>query len=174
MSGFNRNKMIRELIKSTDQEFSDEELMHLLLDKKISANLNNREADMSFGQKAADAVAKFAGSWGFISCFVGVMVIWVVVNALLATRAFDSYPFILLNLVLSCVAAIQAPVIMMSQNRQEEKDRARAENDYRVNLKSELIVDDLHRKLDRLLENQKKLFELMERSEMAKKDQEQS
>ena len=80
-----------------------------------------------------------------------------IVNLLLASRAFDAYPFILLNLVLSCIAAIQAPLIMMSQNRQEAKDRERAENDYKVNLKNELIIDDLHRKMDLILENQRKL-----------------
>ena len=88
---------------------------------------------------------------------VAVMLIWMIVNLLLASRAFDAYPFILLNLVLSCIAAVQAPLIMMSQNRQEAKDRERAENDYKVNLKNELIIDDLHRKMDLILENQRKL-----------------
>ena len=102
-------------------------------------------------------MAKFAGSWAFIFSFIAVMLIWMIVNLLLASRAFDAYPFILLNLVLSCIAAIQAPLIMMSQNRQEAKDRERAENDYKVNLKNELIIDDLHRKMDLILENQRKL-----------------
>ena len=118
---------------------------------------NKEEEKLSFGQRASDAVAKFAGSWAFIFSFIAVMIIWMVVNLLLASRAFDAYPFILLNLVLSCIAAIQAPLIMMSQNRQEAKDRERAENDYKVNLKNELIIDDLHRKLDLILENQRKL-----------------
>ncbi len=82
------------------------------------------------------------------------MVGWMVVNVLMGAKAFDAYPFILLNLVLSCIAAVQAPLIMMSQNRQEAKDRERAENDYKVNLKNELIIDDLHQKLDKILENQ--------------------
>lgn len=86
-------------------------------------------------------------------------------NVLLASRAFDAYPFILLNLVLSCIAAVQAPLIMMSQNRQEAKDRQRAENDYRVNLKNELIIDDLYRKLDRILENQQRIDQRLERLE---------
>ena len=86
-------------------------------------------------------------------------------NVLLASRAFDAYPFILLNLVLSCIAAVQAPLIMMSQNRQEAKDRQRAENDYRVNLKNELIIDDLHRKLDRILENQQRIDQRLEHLE---------
>ena len=91
------------------------------------------------------------------------MVIWMVLNVILASRAFDAYPCILLNLVLSCIAAVQAPLIMMSQNRQEAKDRERAENDYKVNLKSELIVDDLHKKLDLVLENQKKITRMLGR-----------
>ena len=90
------------------------------------------------------------------------MVIWMVVNIVLAANAFDGYPFILLNLVLSCIAAVQAPLIMMSQNRQEAKDRKRAENDYRINLKNELIIDDLHKKLDLILENQKKIMRKLE------------
>ena len=118
---------------------------------------NKKEEKLSLGQRASDAVAKFAGSWAFIFSFIAVMLIWMIVNLLLASRAFDAYPFILLNLVLSCIAAVQAPLIMMSQNRQEAKDRERAENDYKVNLKNELIIDDLHRKMDLILENQRKL-----------------
>ena len=93
------------------------------------------------------------------------MVVWMVLNIVMADKAFDEYPFILLNLVLSCIAAVQAPLIMMSQNRQEAKDRRRAENDYRINLKSELIIDDLHKKLDLVLENQKKLCRRLEQLE---------
>lgn len=93
------------------------------------------------------------------------MVLWMAGNVLLASRAFDAYPFILLNLVLSCIAAVQAPLIMMSQNRQKAKDRQRAENDYRVNLKNELIIDDLYRKLDRILENQQRIDQRLERLE---------
>lgn len=157
----NRQKLIRELLKNTDEEFSDEELMHLLIEQKVTANCNEQGKAPSFGQKAADAVASFAGSWAFIFSFLGVMAAWMVLNVLLAVHAFDAYPFILLNLVLSCLAAIQAPLIMMSQNRQEAKDRARAENDYKVNLKNELISDDLHRKLDQVLENQRRLLALL-------------
>ncbi len=150
-----RKEIINELLKTTDEEFSDEQLMLLLIEQKVSANTEkNEDQSLSFGQKAADSVAKFAGSWGFIFSFLGMMVVWMAVNVLLAIHAFDSYPFILLNLVLSCIAAIQAPLIMMSQNRQEEKDRTRAENDYKVNLKNELIIDDLHVKIDTILQNQ--------------------
>lgn len=120
---------------------------------------------MTFGQRAADAVARFAGSWAFIFSFIAVMAIWMVINLVLGSRAFDEYPFILLNLVLSCIAAVQAPLIMMSQNRQEAKDRQRAENDYKINLKSELIIDDLHKKLDLVLENQKKINRRLDKIE---------
>lgn len=95
--------------------------------------------------------------------FIGVLLLWMIVNAVfLANDGFDPYPFILLNLVLSCVAAVQAPLIMMSQNRQEEKDRLRAENDYRVNIKSECILEDLHGKVDALLENQETILKNQE------------
>ena len=105
--------------------------------------------DASFGQRAADQVAAFGGSWTFIMSFVAVLTIWIFVNAVgLFRTPFDPFPFILLNLVLSCIAALQAPVIMMSQRRQEEKDRQRAENDYRINLKAELEIRLLHEKID--------------------------
>ena len=128
----------------------------------------DRQEKLSFGQRASDAGAKFAGSWAFIFSFIAIMVLWMLLNILMADKAFDAYPFILLNLVLSCIAAVQAPLIMMSQNRQEAKDRERAENDYKVNLKSELIVDDLHKKLDRVLENQKELRHRLEQLENKK------
>ena len=151
-----REKLLRELLKTTDDELGDEELLHMLISQKLSTTPDDY-SNSTFGQRAADAVAKFVGSWAFIFIFIGIIFLWMLTNILMATNAFDPYPFILLNLVLSCVAAIQAPLIMMSQNRQEAKDRERAESDYHVNLKSELIVGDLHVKLDSILDNQKKL-----------------
>lgn len=156
-----RRKVIKELLDVTDKEFTDEELIHQLIATEVTKN-TDKDEKLSLGQKASDAVAKFAGSWAFIFSFVAVMVIWMVVNIVLAANAFDGYPFILLNLVLSCIAAVQAPLIMMSQNRHEAKDRERAENDYRINLKNELIIDDLHKKLDLVLENQKKIMRKLE------------
>ena len=151
-----RRRVIRELLDVTDEEFSDEELIRQLVMMRVTQDEEAPEK-LSLGQRASDAVASFAGSWAFIFSFIGVMVVWMIVNVLLAARAFDAYPFILLNLVLSCIAAVQAPLIMMSQNRQEAKDRARAQSDYKVNLKNELILDDVHKKLDLILENQRKL-----------------
>ena len=159
-----RRKVIKELLDVTDREFTDEELIRQLTMTGITQRAAQDEKS-TLGQRAADAVARFAGSWAFIFSFIAVMVLWMAGNVLLASRAFDAYPFILLNLVLSCIAAVQAPLIMMSQNRQEEKDRQRAENDYRVNLKNELIIDDLHRKLDRILENQQRIDQRLERLE---------
>ena len=159
-----RRKVIKELLDVTDREFTDEELIRQLTMTGITQRATQDEKS-TLGQRAADAIARFAGSWAFIFSFIAVMVLWMAGNVLLASRAFDAYPFILLNLVLSCIAAVQAPLIMMSQNRQEAKDRQRAENDYRVNLKNELIIDDLHRKLDRILENQQRIDQRLERLE---------
>ena len=163
-----RKRIINELLSVTEEEFTDEELIHKLIETRVTVN-SEQQKKLSFGQKASDAVAKFAGSWAFIFSFIFVMVVWMIVNILLASKAFDAYPFILLNLVLSCIAAVQAPLIMMSQNRQEAKDRERAENDYKVNLKSELIIDDLHKKIDLILENQKKLNKKIEALESKNK-----
>ena len=157
-----RSKLIRELIDTASEELLDEELMHMLISQKVSSNPSADEKP-TLGQLAADSVAKFVGSWAFIFSFLFIMAAWMVINILLAVHAFDPYPFILLNLVLSCVAATQAPLIMMSQNRQETKDRSRAESDYRINLKSELIIDDLHLKIDALLENQKRMEAKLEK-----------
>ena len=166
-----RRKVIKELLDVTDKEFTDEELIHQLIATEVTKN-TDKDEKLSLGQKASDAVAKFAGSWAFIFSFTGVLLAWMILNVLLAAKAFDPYPFILLNLVLSCVAAIQAPLIMMSQNRQEEKDRRRAENDYKVNLKTEIMIEDLYDKVNAILAKQSELEKLL-RAE-SKKDAERS
>jgi uncharacterized membrane protein len=131
---------------------------HSILSEKPD---NDNAAELTFGQRVADRVATFGGSWTFIISFGGFLAIWIALNVIfLANKGFDPYPFILLNLILSCIAALQAPVIMMSQNRQEEKDRERAKKDYMVNLKSELEIRILHEKMDHLLLHQQQ--ELLE------------
>jgi uncharacterized membrane protein len=147
-------KLLREVLKDIRHDMTDEEVLNLLADSKISVRPESGKEKYTLGQRAADTIAKFAGSWAFIFSFTGVLVLWMVVNVILAAKAFDPYPFILLNLVLSCVAAIQAPLIMMSQNRQEEKDRLRAENDYKVNLKTEILIEDLYDKVNAILAKQ--------------------
>lgn len=148
------NDHLRKLHEIVCQAVEQEKLIL----QKIEEPQNEK---LTTGQRIADKVAKFGGSWKFIISFAVVLVVWIVYNLQLpVNKRFDPYPFILLNLLLSCLAAIQAPVIMMSQNRQEEKDRTRNENDYIVNLKAEIEIRTLHQKMDLLLEEQfKKLME---------------
>jgi uncharacterized membrane protein len=119
---------------------------------------------LTVGQKLADKIASFGGSWSFIMIFFGFILVWMGINIwYIATKSFDPYPFILLNLILSCLAAVQAPVIMMSQNRKEQKDRLRSENDYKINLKAELEIKLLSEKIDHMIVHQnKKLLEIQE------------
>jgi uncharacterized membrane protein len=130
----------------------------------VSQNIEADYAEVStFGEKLSDALAFYGGSWAFLIGFAAILGVWITLNAFRADRAFDPYPFILLNLVLSCLAAVQAPIIMMSQKRQEAKDRLRALNDYRVNLKAELEIRHLHEKLDHLISKQwQRLAEIQE------------
>ena len=154
-------KLLQEVLEEIRHDMTDEEVLNLLADSKISVSPKKEKEKYTLGQRAADTIAKFAGSWAFIFSFAGVLILWMVVNAILATKAFDPYPFILLNIVLSCVAAIQAPLIMMSQNRQEEKDRRRAENDYKVNLKTEIMIEDLYDKVNAILAKQSQIEKLL-------------
>ena len=156
-------KLLKEVIKDIQHDMTDEEVLNLLADSKISESPTAEK--YTLGQRAADAIAKFAGSWAFIFSFTGVLLLWMVVNTILAADAFDPFPFILLNLVLSCVAAIQAPLIMMSHNRQEEKDRRRAENDYKVNLKTEIMIEDLYDKVNAILAKQSALEKKLQEQE---------
>ena len=159
-------KLLKEVLKDIQHDMTDEEVLNLLADSKISESPATKK--YTLGQRAADAIAKFAGSWAFIFSFTGVLLLWMVVNTILAADAFDPFPFILLNLVLSCVAAIQAPLIMMSQNRQEEKDRRRAENDYKVNLKTEIMIEDLYDKVNAILAKQSALEKKLQEQEETK------
>lgn len=155
-----KTALIETIIEDVENELEDEEIIHLVLQKTVAENINHgklnnkKKSDNTFGQKAADNLAKFAGSWKFVIGFGTFLICWIIFNIYLGQKSFDPYPFILLNLILSCLAAIQAPLIMMSQNRQEEKDRRRAENDYKVNLKTEIIIQDIHKKLDEIIKNQ--------------------
>jgi len=158
-----RTELIKTILDDVAIEAQEEEVLHKLLQESISKNpMIDNQNKLSFGDKAADNLAKFAGSWVFIISFFTVLAFWIVINTVFLARPYDVYPFILLNLILSCLAAIQAPIIMMSQNRQEQKDRLRSQNDYRINLKSEIIIEDIHEKLDAIIENQQKIFERLE------------
>jgi uncharacterized membrane protein len=154
-----RSKYIENIINDETQNIRDlesEVLKSINNNEIITENINVAQQEkMKFGDIVADKVASFGGSWGFIILFFIVLLLWVIINtAILVKKPFDPYPFILMNLILSCIAAIQAPIIMMSQNRQEKKDRMRSENDYKVNLKSEIEIRTLHEKVDHLLLDQ--------------------
>lgn len=146
-------QLLGKILKDVREDMSDDELTELLLENKISVSNDKK---ITFGQRASDKLAEFAGSWFFIIAFTLFLIIWILINVYFLKNPFDPYPFIMLNLVLSCVAAVQAPLIMMSQKRQEQKDRERAEDDFKINLKCEIILENLHRKLDELLEYERK------------------
>jgi uncharacterized membrane protein len=163
-----RDEYVKEVLARGKGEVSslEKDVMKSLQEHEILSRNVNVEFDrkLTLGERMADGLANSAGSWRFIIIFMLVLAAWIVVNAVvLIQKPFDPYPFILLNLILSCIAALQAPVIMMSQNRQEAKDRLRSEYDYRVNLKAELEIRQLHEKIDHLLMTQwQRLLELQE------------
>ena len=163
-----RSEYVEDALEDERGELSrlDMEVLRSLKEQEtVTENLNLAfEKDLTLGQHVADRVADFGGSWTFIIIFFCVLVVWMAVNtSIILARPFDPFPFILLNLVLSCLAAVQAPIILMSQNRQEARDRLRSEHDYQVNLKAELEIRHLHEKVDVLLKHQwQKLFEVQQ------------
>ena len=163
-----RKDYVREVLQDEIGELSalDQEVIESLHEHEIlSSDIERQfEKKLTFGERLSDRIAEFGGSWKFLISFGAVIFVWIGANVvLLATKAFDPYPFILLNLILSCLAAVQAPVIMMSQNRAEARDRLRAENDYKINLKAELEIRHLHEKIDHLLRKQyNRLFEIQQ------------
>lgn len=177
-----RMQYVQSILRSEQGEVSNLEYevlnsmqQHDLISKNVEDKL---EQQWTFGERLADKIATFGGSWAFLICFSLFLAVWILVNTVVMVKhPADPYPFILLNLMLSCLAAIQAPIIMMSQNRQEAKDRMRSENDYQVNLKAELEIRHLHEKIDHLLMHQwDRLAKIQEiqldlLSEMSKKKQ---
>jgi len=163
-----RKDYVKEVLEDEIGELSalDNEVIQSLEQHEIlSADISKQfEKKLTFGERLSDHIAEFGGSWKFLITFGAVLVGWIALNALvLFNRGFDPFPFILLNLILSCLAAVQAPIIMMSQNRAEARDRLRAENDYKVNLKAELEIRHLHEKIDHLLRRQyNRLFEIQQ------------
>ena len=161
-----KKEIVKMLLKNNSlDEKDEEELLDLLIDQPISIDVDKQEeAKMTFGDRVADKVSEIAGSWVFILCFCLFLIFWVILNSFILTgdTKIDGYPFILLNLLLSCIAALQAPIIMMSQNRQAAKDSLRNQNDYRTDLKSELILEELHDKMEMILKNQKKIMKSLE------------
>lgn len=161
-----KKEIVEMLLRNNELDVKDEEeLLDLLIDQPISIDVDKQEeAKMTVGDKIADKVSEIAGSWGFIIAYTSFLIFWIVLNSVVLKKGseVDPYPFILLNLLLSCLAALQAPIIMMSQNRQAAKDSLRNQNDYRTDLKSELILEELHDKMELILKNQKVIMKYME------------
>ena len=155
-----KHRLAKKIIRLTNHEIDDEHFIHRLLEDDTLYHIYEDD-QITFGQRAADILARFAGSWAFVISFAIFLTGWIIANLLLLKQPFDPYPFILLNLILSCLSALQAPLIMMSQNRQEEKDRKRSEGDYKINLKSEIIVEDMHYKLDAIIARQAEILKYL-------------
>ena len=161
-----KKEIVKMLLRNNELEEKDEEeLLDLLVDQPISIDIDKQEAaKMTRGDRLADKLSEVAGSWGFILGFSAFLIFWIILNSIILSKGnkIDEYPFILLNLLLSCLAALQAPIIMMSQNRQAKKDSIRNQNDYRTDLKSELISEELHHKVEEILRLQRKILRELE------------
>ena len=162
----NKKKEIVKMLLKNKEDIDEDELMELLFDQPIAVDVDKMDKNnLKFSDKVADKITQIAGSWYFIIGFSLFLIIWILLNLYLWDNV-DPYPFILLNLLLSCIAALQAPIIMMSQNRQAKKDSLRNQNDYRIDLKSELILEQLHDHIELLISNQKKILKLLEEKEI--------
>ena len=161
-----KKDIVKMLLRNNElAEKDEEELLDLLIDQPIAIDVDKQEeAKMTFSDRVADKVSEICGSWTFIIIFMLFLIGWIILNTviLIGDKSIDPYPYILLNLVLSCISALQAPIIMMSQNRQVAKDSLRNQNDYRTDLKSELILESLHDHINDVIKNQKKIMKLLE------------
>lgn len=159
MQKLSQNKIVKSILKDVNDNMENAEIVEKIINQEIiSESIEKNVKKITKSQKCADKIAKFVGSWVFIGIYIVFLIAWIVLNVLLVTQAFDPYPFILLNLFLSCIAALQAPVIMISQNRQSERDRANQEIDYKVNLKSEILITSIFEKLEKLNKSQQELY----------------
>ena len=157
-----KQEIVKMLLNQNLETENKDELIELLIDKPIAVDIDKQDKQSEkIGDKIADKLTAIAGSWPFIIGFSIFLILWIVLNVYIF-KNLDPYPFILLNLVLSCIAALQAPVIMMSQNRAAKKDSLRAQNDYRTDLKSELILEELHDKIEKIIANQNKILKYIE------------
>ena len=154
-----KKDLVKKILKNNDIDGNEEELLDILIDEQISIDPDKER--LTKGEKVADKLTQVAGSWRFIIGFSVFLLLWIFLN-LTGIIKLDEFPFILLNLLLSCLAAFQAPIIMMSQNRQAKKDSLRSRNDYRIDLKSELILEELHDKMEIILSNQKRILKYIE------------
>jgi len=158
-----KKDLVKKLLKQEINIDDEDDLFEMLINKPITIDVDKQEdKDLTTGERLADKLSEFAGSWSFIIGFAIFIIIWIIINGVIMQRASDPYPFVLLNLVLSCLASLQAPIIMMSQNRQAKKDSIRNQNDYQVDLKSELILEHLHDEIRECMKNQKQIIRMLE------------
>lgn len=160
-----KEKLVKQLLNRDFDVTDEDELIEMLLDNPTAIDSDKEDERRTMGDKLADKVTEIAGSWGFIVGFCIFLIVWMIINTIMIVK-FDEYPFILLNLILSCIAALQAPIIMMSQNRAAKKDSLRSLNDYKTDLKSELILEVLHEQMKDLQANQKKILKLLEENDV--------
>ena len=167
-----KKEIVKMLLKNKELENEDEsQLMEILFNEPIAIDIDKQaEENETWKDKLADRITEKAGSWGFIIGFIIFLLVWMLINLIILSEedAFDPYPFILLNLFLSCVAALQAPIIMMSQNRAAKKDTLRGKNDYKTDLKSELILEELHDQMTKIISNQNKILKMLNDDEKDK------
>ena len=164
-----KKELVKMLLNNKQIEVENyDDLLEMLINESIAVD-TDKEEKISFGEKVADKITAVAGSWTFIIFFTLFIILWIILN-IYAFENVDPYPFILLNLVLSCIASLQAPIIMMSQNRQAKKDSLRSRNDYKTDLKSELILEELHDKITAIEKNQKKILEYIQSKDQEKKN----
>ena len=161
-----KKEIVKMLLNQDIEEKDEEEIIDLLVNSKITLDVDKEnDSKMTIGDKIADKISEIVGSWGFIITFSLFLIFWIVLNGFILIKALDPFPFILLNLLLSCIAALQAPIIMMSQNRQAKKDSIRNKNDYHTDLKSELILEELYDQLEEIQKNQKKILKYIKKLE---------
>ena len=157
-----KKEIVKKLLNKDLKTDDENELIEMLIDEPLAIDVDKYEDEfITFKDKLADKITEIAGSWNFIITFISFLLLWMLFNGL-TNNSIDPYPFILLNLVLSCIAALQAPIIMMSQNREAKKDSLRSKNDYRTDLKSELILEVLHDQMNEIAKNQKKILKILE------------
>ncbi len=154
-----KKELVKMLLNQNLDEKDEEEIIDLLINNSVTIDVDKEnDSKMTFGDKVADKLSEVAGSWTFIIIFSCFLIFWIILNAFLLKKSIDPFPFVLLNLLLSCLAALQAPIIMMSQNRQAKKDMIRNKNDYHTDLKSELILEELYDHLEEIIKNQEKIL----------------
>ena len=166
----NKKEIVKRLLKQEISVDDESDLIEMLIDRPITIDVDKQEdKDLTRGEKLADKLSEVAGSWGFIIGFTLFILGWIIFNLVIMKKAMDPYPFILLNLMLSCLASLQAPIIMMSQNRQAKKDSIRNQNDYQIDLKSELILEKLHDEVQETLRVQRQILRLLQQDEEEQK-----